>query len=319
MTLHVSDITPEDIGAESSGHRRRGAADVWPCSTTGSGCPTAARCDLTALPPHHLSRRWKEGHTMTTRTQSIDRPVVRPGVADVEQHPLVKSVVLHLLPGILTGAVFYAVAPAVMRAGYPAIAGAVIAVGLVLVTAELGWLLREAHQRTGAWAITAVLPFRPGSFSWRKAGLVTGLLAWGFAVSLLGIGGSFEDSFFSWMPGWARDPITGVVEGVSTATIVTFVGYVVFLVVLGPLVEELYFRGYLLPRIGRFGAWAALINVSLFALYHLWKPWDVINLIIILGPMVYVVWRTKDIRIGIALHIALNSISLLNVAPALLS
>ncbi len=67
---------------------------------------------------------------MTTRTQSIDRPVVRPGVADVEQHPLVKSVVLHLLPGILTGAVFYAVAPAVMRAGYPAIAGAVIAVGM---------------------------------------------------------------------------------------------------------------------------------------------------------------------------------------------
>ncbi len=259
------------------------------------------------------------GHAMTTHTRSTGRPLGRPGVADVEQHPLATSVALHLLPGILTAAVFYGVAPAVMRAGYPAIAAAVIAAGLVLVTAELGWLLREAHRRTGSWTITAVLPFRPGPFSWHKVGLVAGLLAWAFAVSLLGIGSSIKDSYFSWMPEWARDPLTGVAAGVSTATIITVVGYVVVLVVLGPLVEELYFRGYLLPRIGRFGAWAALINVSLFALYHLWKPWDVINLIIILGPMVYAVWRTKDIRIGIALHVALNSLALLNVVPALLS
>jgi len=44
-------------------------------------------------------------------------------------------------------------------------------------------------------------------------------------------------------------------------------------VILGPLVEELYFRGYLLPRLHRFGIWAPLINISLFAAYHLWKPW----------------------------------------------
>ncbi len=255
---------------------------------------------------------------MTIHTRSTERPLRRQGSADVEQHPLVRSVALHLVPGILTAAAFYAVAPAVMRAGYPAIAGAVVAAGLVLVTAELGWLFREAHRRTGSWAITAVLPPRPGPFTWHKVGLVVGLLAWGFAVSLLGIGGSFKDSFFSWMPGWARDPMTGVAEGASTATILTVVGYVVILVVLGPLVEELYFRGYLLPRIGRFGAWAALINVSLFALYHLWKPWDVINLIIILGPMVYAVWRLRDIRIGIAAHIALNSLALINVGPVLL-
>jgi membrane protease YdiL (CAAX protease family) len=101
--------------------------------------------------------------------------------------------------------------------------------------------------------------------------------------------------------------------------VITAVGYLLILVVLAPLVEELYFRGYLLPRIGRFGAWAALINVSLFGFYHLWKPWDSINLILILAPMVYAVWRTKDIRIGIAVHIMLNSLAwVLNVAPTLL-
>ncbi len=256
---------------------------------------------------------------MATPSRQVDRPRSAPGIADVEQHPLPTSVVLHLLPGVLTAAVFYAAAPAAMRAGYPAIAAAVLAVGLVLVTAELGWLMREAHRRTGSWAITAVMPLRPGPFTGRKVLLVGGLLAWGFAVSLLGIGSSVKDSFFSWMPGWALDPFpAGVEQSSGTVNVVTAVAYVVFLVILGPLVEELYFRGYLLPRIGRFGAWAALINVSLFALYHLWKPWDTINLIIILAPMVYAVWRLKDVRIGIAVHITLNTLALLNVLPRLL-
>ena len=256
---------------------------------------------------------------MVVPSRQADRPRSAVRTADVEQHPVPTAVALHLLPGILTAAVFYAAAPAVMRAGYPAIAAAVLAVGLVVVTAELGWLLREAHRRTGSWAITAVMPLRPGPFTGRKVLLVVGLLAWAFAVSVLGIGGSIQDLFFSWMPGWAIDPFSaGVEQSGSTVKVVTAVGYVVFLVILGPLVEELYFRGYLLPRIGRFGAWAALINVSLFALYHLWKPWDAVNLIIILAPMVYAVWRLKDVRIGIAVHIVLNTLALLNVLPRLL-
>lgn len=34
----------------------------------------------------------------------------------------------------------------------------------------------------------------------------------------------------------------------------------------------------------------------------------VLNLIIILGPMVYAVWRLQDIRIGIAVHVALDGL-----------
>ena len=253
-----------------------------------------------------------------TSARSVDHPSVIPGLAEVEQHSLGRSVVLHLLPGALTAAAFYALAPAVLRAGYPAIAAAVLAAGFVLVSAELGWLLREARRRTGSRSIAGALPFRPNPFTWRKAILVLGLLAWAVAVSLLGIGGSVRDTFFSWMPVWALNPLHGF-PGSSSAGLVTLIGYVVVLVILGPIVEELYFRGYLLPRIGRFGSWAALMNVSLFALYHLWKPWDVLNLILILGPMVYAVWRLEDVRVGIAFHVALNSLALINIAPVLLA
>ena len=258
---------------------------------------------------------------MTTRARQLHRPPAIPKVLTVEQHTLGKSLALHLLPGALTAAAFYLLAPVVMRSGYPAIAAGVIAAAVLVVGGELGWLLREAHRRARSRSVRDVLPFRPGPFTWRKGLLVVALFAWAVAVSLLGIGTSMKDSFFSWMPEWALNPIAPnfADTGSPTAGVVTAIGFLLILVILGPLVEELYFRGYLLPRIGRFGAWAPLINVSLFACYHLWKPWDAINLIFVLAPMVYVVWRLRDIRVGIAVHIALNGMAwATNVAPVLL-
>jgi membrane protease YdiL (CAAX protease family) len=97
------------------------------------------------------------------------------------------------------------------------------------------------------------------------------------------------------------------------------VGFFLVLVLLAPLVEELYCRGYLLPRLARLGTWAPMVNVALFALYHLWKPWDFLSLVVILAPMVYAVWRTRDVRVGIAVHIGLNGTSfLLGTGPQLL-
>ena len=54
-------------------------------------------------------------------------------------------------------------------------------------------------------------------------------------------------------------------------------------------------------------------------MYHLWKPWDVLTVLVVLGPATYAVWRLRDIRISIAVHVAINTTGwLLNVAPSLL-
>lgn len=258
---------------------------------------------------------------MTTQSDNLDQARTRPRVDTAEQHTLPTSVTLHLFPGVLAATAFYATAPFVTDAGYPAIAAAIISAGVVITGVELGWLLREARRKTRSWNLAAVLPYRPARFTWRRALLALALWGWGVAVSVLGIGGSIKDSFFSWMPQWALEPLPVHFADTSgsSAHVAIALGYLVFLVFLAPCVEELYFRGYLLPRISRFGAWSALINVSLFASYHLWKPWDLLNLILILAPTYYMVWRLKDIRIGIAVHIALNGLGwALNVAPALL-
>ena len=259
-----------------------------------------------------------------TSQAGTDRSLGAPGLGEVEQHSLARSVALHLVPGAMLATLFYLGGPLAISAGYPAIFAGVVAAAVVIVGGELGWLLREGHRRTRSWSIAAALPFRPGPFTWGKGMLTIGLFGWAFlaAVVMGSISGSIKNEFFAWMPEWALNPLPASFgdTGSATARVATAVGFLVVLGVLGPLTEELYFRGYLLPRIGRFGEWAPLMNVSLFALYHLWKPWEVLTLIIVLGPTMYAVWRLRDIRISIAVHIGLNSgvAWLLNIAPTLL-
>lgn len=69
--------------------------------------------------------------------------------------------------------------------------------------------------------------------------------------------------------------IEGAGEGLSGMAIVLgFVFALTFNGVVGPVVEELYFRGHLLPRIDRYGRWAPVLNTVLFSLYHFWTPWQ---------------------------------------------
>jgi membrane protease YdiL (CAAX protease family) len=74
----------------------------------------------------------------------------------------------------------------------------------------------------------------------------------------------------------------------------------------GPVVEELYFRGYLLPRIARLGGWAPVLNMVLFSLYHFFTPWNNVGRIVALLPMVYATWWKRNIYLGMAVHVLWN-------------
>ncbi|MFJ1458285.1 type II CAAX prenyl endopeptidase Rce1 family protein [Nocardia sp. N2S4-5] len=70
-----------------------------------------------------------------------------------------------------------------------------------------------------------------------------------------------------------------------------------------PLIEELYFRGFLLPRIAHLGRLAPVINTILFSLYHLWSPWAFLSRVLFTFPGYWLAWRHRDIRISIGMHV----------------
>lgn len=118
---------------------------------------------------------------------------------------------------------------------------------------------------------------------------------------------------FSFYPDWfdaSTDDMSRYSHGMLVAT---WVSDFILIGLLAPVVEELYFRGYLLPRLGRYRGWGLLINVVLFVVYHFFSPWMIITRLIAIFPMYFVVWRTKNIYIGMVAHVLLNLISALSL------
>ncbi|GHU33155.1 hypothetical protein FACS1894172_11140 [Spirochaetia bacterium] len=99
----------------------------------------------------------------------------------------------------------------------------------------------------------------------------------------------------------------------------SFILALIFNGFLGPFVEELYFRGFLLPRMTKFGKLAPLINVILFSIYHLFSPWENMTRILAVTPLAYSVWKNKNIRIGIIIHCSLNTFFCIGTIVALLN
>jgi membrane protease YdiL (CAAX protease family) len=235
-----------------------------------------------------------------------------------EQHSLPRSIVLHLLPG----AALFGFVLVVAALGVPGILALLVGIALVVVPIELGYLLYLGREKTGRWwSVWAVVDYREPLPLRRIALWTVPLVAWFIVMLFLSVAVLDEriaDGLFSWYPESVREFAS--LEGDDTyATWIVVVVFAAALAVngiLGPIVEELYFRGHLLPRIDRFGRGAPVLNAVLFSLYHFWTPWQNIGRILGLLPWIFTVWRKRSVALSMAVHISVNCIFLLLVLAA---
>jgi membrane protease YdiL (CAAX protease family) len=237
----------------------------------------------------------------------------------VEQLSVPKLIALHLVPGALVTVAFVASAPLVKAAGFPPIAGLLGAILLVLLPVELGIVLR-AVRRDGA---AAALPYRQRlglrQWFWLTPVLIMAAFV-GFGVHRL-IEPWLIAHPFGWLPAWFVTPIPlgGINDYSGWSWIVTLCAFFLLNGVIGPVVEEHYFRGFLLPRMEQLGRWAPLVNVSLFSIYHFWSPWQLVARILGIGPMVYAVRWKRNVYLGMAVHCTLNTFAVVFTASAVSS
>jgi membrane protease YdiL (CAAX protease family) len=129
---------------------------------------------------------------------------------------------------------------------------------------------------------------------------------WGITQPLNKI---ITEKLFTWLPAWYTvQDFTGYSKKII---VVTLIFNLVINGILAPIVEEYYFRGYLLPRMAAWGKWSFVVNAILFSLYHFWQPHVYLTLLIALLPLSWLVWKTRDLRVGIYTHCALNIIGAL--------
>ena len=223
----------------------------------------------------------------------------------IEKHSTTQSVILHLLPGILVGCFFLLARQPVANMGYPSVIALILAYALILIPVELGYLLYQGKKKTGRFTLRGIISYRNSIPWWQYLVwvLIIFIATGAIVTSLKPVDAFLQERLFFWMP----DINYGLDGDYSTKTlIVTYSMVFIFGAVLTPLVEELYFRGYLLPRMK--GKYAPLFHSFLFATQHVLEPWMIITRTLGFLPILFGV-KKKNIYMGIIVHILCNMVN----------
>lgn len=232
---------------------------------------------------------------------------------EIKQLSIGAILAYHLLPGIPILLLVILFANPVWGFGLPIFLAAMLAVLFGLIPVQLGVLAVVARKQEVQ--IRDVISFR--SKMPLGATLMWSIPLLFFCIMVFMLLSTIEHpvwSIFNWVPEWFRldrFDFGNVSKGMAWLMLV--LGFLLN-GIFGPYVEELYFRGFLLPRMNKLGKAAPLVNVALFSIYHFFTPWENITRIVALTPMVYSVWYNKNIQIGIIVHIVLNFGSMVMMA-----
>lgn len=218
-----------------------------------------------------------------------------------------KLIALHLLPGIFLSIVYVLLIKSGIFSAYPRIVVLGISALFSIVPAELGYLLYAAKKEEGSRNIFKIAGLKGRLKVWEYVIytvlllLLTGILM----TALKPVSNYILNNLFGWMPGWynyVQDLSLFSKNLIITAILVSFF----ILALIAPIVEELYFRGFLLARMKWMGKYGVILNVALFSIYHFWSPWLILARIVAFLPLFYVVYRKDSLKLGIFVHCLAN-------------
>lgn len=220
------------------------------------------------------------------------------------------TLALHLGPGVAFTVAALLLARRAAVAGVPPVFGLYAATLLVLVPVQVGLIAVAAKGASGSWRLRGALRYT-SKIPWRRLVVMSSAtLAWAALVFVLtaGVAETIRTAAFSWWPGelnYAAHLHASDAFPRSTMIVAWMAGLLVTSIT-APVVEELYFRGFLLPRLEHLGGWAPVVNTILFAVYHLWSPWQAPTRFLATLPLFYATWRTRAVTLAIVVHVALN-------------
>jgi membrane protease YdiL (CAAX protease family) len=219
--------------------------------------------------------------------------------------PLGRALALHLLPGALQMAAYAALAPLLIRSGVPGELGFTLAV----LVAGLPCMLAVVWAHGGLRAIR----YRRPMPAWLYAVLfLAGLvLAFGLLFATAPLSAFLAENVFSWLPGYLRPGWEPPVPPVRSLVLLALLLRLAVDGLAAPVVEEVYFRGLLLPRLEWLGALAPALCALLFTVQHLWQPYNWPLIFLLNVPMMYVVRWRQNIYISMLLHCSTNTIAAL--------
>lgn len=226
------------------------------------------------------------------------------------QHSLVKSFLLHVVPGGLTTIAFVLLKPISDSMGYPPLLAFLLAILLIDIPVLLGIMFSEGRNQNGKLSLEGIVLYRAklpwGTFALIFIGAFVGVYL--LIMLVTPINAFLTERLFSGLPKWMfLEEQSQYLAFARNILAITFTFQLVLTGIALPWIEELYFRGYLLPRISRYKWWAPVIGGLFFGLYHSWQPFGFLTVFVLGAALGYLVMWKQDIRLSIWLHIFANA------------
>ena len=219
-------------------------------------------------------------------------------------------VALHLVPGLIFAGFFFALSHVFVQHGYPGYLALLISIPVCLAPIELGVMLFWNSRFTGRGSLMEAIVYRRRGTAAEYIGLpLLIFICWGIvSIPMSPISRYVETHLASLLPSWTTQEalITGLANSSPAQRFIALGLGVVLSGFVAPVVEELYFRGFLLPKMEHWGWLAPVFNSLLFAIYHFYLPGNVPGIFVAFLPISYVVMLKKNWRIGVIVHSLFN-------------
>lgn len=185
----------------------------------------------------------------------------------------------------------------------PTMTSLVILVTFVtLYSLELGIVWLVARRAGVSFAESVGLQRVPRLGMWLALAGATSL---GLRLVATGYAG-FMLSMHWLLPGWDSNPAKYFPQGALGSAVLVFI-----IVLAAPLVEEVIFRGVLLPSLAsRFGMpWGIAVTVVVFAAMHL-NPFSFAPILLVGWALAMLFLRSRSLWVSVACHSAFNGIGI---------
>lgn len=219
-------------------------------------------------------------------------------------------IALHLVPGLIIAGFFFVLSRMFIQLGLSGYLALLITIPACLVPMEIGVMLFWNARFTGRWSFSQAVAYRqPGTAVDYIVLPLLLFVCWGvLSIAIVPISQYLDAHLTFWLPVWTTQValITSLASS-SPAQRSIALGLAVLLSgFVAPVVEELYFRGFLLPRMEHWGWVAPVLSSLLFAIYHFYFPGNVPGIFVAFVPISYIVMLKKNWRIGAITHSLFN-------------
>jgi membrane protease YdiL (CAAX protease family) len=251
---------------------------------------------------------------------------------DLKPLPFLSSLLYFELPALLFVVGFWVLMPWFIRLGMLPYYAYLLGLGLPLVLLLLlsvFWLRLEGREIT--WdtlkARFRLHPMDRKAWLWSVGALLLGSV---FGYGIMSLLSSLMirqgiipipttvPAFMN--PASLTDPMTAYNEAVGglRGNWLPFIA-ISILFVFNILGEEFWWRGVVLPRQElAFGKWAWVVHGVMWAFFHIFKWWDVLNLLPICLALSFVSSKLKNTTTGIVIHGVTNGVALLSLLAGIL-